>query len=280
MRIPGWTKDEVIPGDLYRFLDAPTGSVTIAVNGRAQRVRTARGFASIQRTWEKGDVIELTLPMPVRRVVADERVRDDEERVALARGPLVYCAEWPDNNGHALNLVVADRARFTSEFDRRLLNGVQVVTGAVTALHRSSTGRIQEQPQRLVAIPYYAWANRGAGEMQVWLPRTTAKARVTPVLPSAPTARGRARPAALQKQWTGYNDQNDDIAAVYDGVDPLSSADESNLYFRMRPALGSPAWIEYQFSTPTPNLEGGGVLGGRPAILQTPALLADRLQEW
>ena len=101
-------ESEVIPGDLYRFLDAPSGEVTIAVNGRAQRVRTARGFASIQRTWEKGDVIELTLPMPVRRVVADERVRDDEERVALARGPLVYCAEWPDNNGHALDLVVAD----------------------------------------------------------------------------------------------------------------------------------------------------------------------------
>ena len=98
-------------------------------------------------------------------------------------------------------------------------------------------------------------------------------------VPSAPTAQVRSS-GGIEKQWTGYNDQNDDIAAVYDGVDPLSSADESNLYFRMRPALGSPAWIEYQFSTPTPDLEGGGVLGGRPAMLQTPALLAHRLQEW
>lgn len=250
VRIPGWTKDEVIPGDLYRFLDEPTGSVTMAVNGRAHRVRTATGFASIQRRWQKGDVIELTLPMPVRRVVADPRVKDDEDRVALTRGPLVYAAEWPDNGGHALNLVVADGAGFTSAFDRRLLNGVQIVTGAVTAVNRSSDGRIQDQPRRLVAIPYYAWANRGAGEMQVWLPRTAAKARVTPVLPPAPIAQVRSS-GGIEKRWTGYNDQNDDIAAVYDGVDPLSSADESNLYFRMRPAVGSPAWIEYQFSTPT-----------------------------
>ena len=250
VRIPEWTRDQVIPGDLYRFLDEPTGSVTIAVNGRAQRVRPARGFASIQRRWQKGDVIELTLPMPVRRVVADSRVKDNDGRVALVRGPLVYSAEWPDNNGHALNLVVADGARFTSEFDQRLLNGVQVVTGAVTALSRSSEGRVQEQVRRLVAIPYYAWANRGAGEMQVWLPRTAAKARVTPVLPPAPIAQVHSS-GGIEKQWTGYNDQNDDIAAVYDGVDPLSSADESNLYFRMRPAVGSPAWIEYRFTTPT-----------------------------
>jgi DUF1680 family protein len=250
VRIPGWTKDEVIPGGLYRFLDEETRAVTIAVNGRAQRVRTARGFASIQRRWEKGDVIDLTLPMPIRRVVADPRVKDDEGRVALARGPLVYCAEWPDNNGHALNLVIPDGARFTSEFDRRLLNGVQVVTGTVTVLNRSTAGRIQEQPHRLVAIPYYAWANRGAGEMQVWLPRTAPKARVTPVLPPAPIAQVHSS-GGIEKQWTGYNDQNDDIAAVYDGVDPLSSADESHLYFRMRPAVGSRGWIEYQFTAPT-----------------------------
>ena len=250
LRIPGWTADEVMPGDLYRFLDPQTGAATIAVNGRPIRVRTARGFASIERQWNKGDVVELMLPMPVRRVVADARVKDDDGRVALLRGPLVYSAEWPDNNGHALNLVVGDNARFTSEFDGRLLNGVQVVTGGVTALNRSGDGRIEAQPRKLVAIPYYAWANRGAGEMQVWLARTAAKARVTPVLPPAPIAEVRSS-GGVAKQWTGYNDQNDDVAAVYDGVDPLSSADESNLYFRMRPAVGSPGWVEYQFAKPT-----------------------------
>jgi hypothetical protein len=86
--------------------------------------------------------------------------------------------------------------------------------------------------------------------MQVWLPRTAAKARVTPVVPADPIARVRSS-GGIEKRWTGYNDQNDDIAAVYDGVDPLSSADESNLYFRMRPAVGLPGWVEYEFQRPT-----------------------------
>jgi len=249
VRVPGWTRDRVMPGDLYRFLDTRTDPVALAVNGLPQRVRTAGGFALIERRWSKGDVVDVTLPMAVRRVVADPRVRDDEGRVALTRGPLVYCAEWPDNGGHVLNLVVSDRARLTSQFNRALLGGVQVVTGDVAALGRSGAGRVQEQPRTLVAIPYYAWANRGAGEMQVWLPRTSARARVTPVLPPAAIAQVSSS-GAIEKRWTGYNDQNDDLAAVYDGVDPLSSADESGLYFRMRPALGQPAWIEYDFKGP------------------------------
>ena len=250
LRIPGWTGEQVIPGDLYRFLDEAPGGVAVAVNGRAERFRTVRGFAAIEREWHAGDVIELTLPMPVRRVVADPRVRDNEGRAALTRGPLVYAAEWPDNGGQALNLVVDDKARLSSRFDRGLLNGVQVVTGDVSALTRSAAGPIQPQRKTLVAIPYYAWANRGAGEMQVWLPRTAAKARVTPVMPAPPIAHVRSS-GGIEKKWTGYNDQNDDIAAVYDGVDPLSSADESNLYFRMRPEVGTPGWVEYEFLRPT-----------------------------
>lgn len=250
VRIPGWTGDRVIPGDLYRFLDDSREAVQIAVNGRRQDVRPARGYAPLQRRWSPGDVIELTLPMPVRRVVADTRVRDNDGRVALTRGPLVYAAEWPDNGGQALNILAPDDALFTSRFEAGLLNGMQVVTGTVAALKRSPDGGISRQSHSLVAIPYYAWANRGAGEMQVWLPRTAAKARPAPVLPPESVAAVRSS-GGIPKQWTGYNDQNDDIVAVHDGVDPLSSADESNLYFRMRPPVGQPAWIEYEFKQPT-----------------------------
>lgn len=250
VRLPGWTGDQVIPGDLYRFVDNRTEPVTIAVNGRTQRVRPVRGLAPIERRWAKGDVIEVNLPMPVRRVAAHPRVQDDDGRVALTRGPLVYAAEWPDNDGRALNLVVKDGSRFTSRFDPALLNGVEVVTGAVGSVQREERGGLREQPRTLVAIPYYAWANRGPGEMQVWLARSAPKARVSPVLPADPIARVTSS-GGIEKRWTGYNDQNDDIAAVYDGVDPLSSADESNLYFRMRPPVGQPAWIEYQFDRPS-----------------------------
>jgi hypothetical protein len=250
VRIPGWTADTVMPGNLYRFADRANERVELRVNGQPARVTTSNGFARISRDWRAGDVLELSMPMPVRRVIADPRVRDDVDRVALERGPLVYAAEWPDNAGHALNIVVPDNVSLQSEFRNDLLDGVQVITGNVKALVRHGDGAAQLESHQLVAIPYYAWANRGMGEMQVWLPRKTEGARATPVV--APPAIAAVKSSGgIEKKWTGYNDQNDDIAAVYDGVTPLSSADESHLYFRMRPPVGQPAWVEYQFKKPT-----------------------------
>lgn len=247
VRVPGWTGSQAMAGDLYRFVSPGRAAVAVRVNGRPVKPAMVRGYARIEREWREGDSIDLTLPMAVRRVAADPRVKDDAGRVALERGPLVYCAEWPDNGGHALNVIIPDDARLTAEFRPNLLNGVEVITGAVERLQASSGG-VYTVPHPLVAIPYFAWANRGMGEMQVWLPRAADKARVNPV----PLPNGIARVSSsggIEKKWTGYNDQNDDISAVYDGVDPLSSADESNLYFRMRPAEG-PAWVEYDFSAP------------------------------
>ncbi len=164
------------------------------------------------------------------------------------RGPLVYCLEWPDNSGHALNAVIADDAPLASQFRPDLLNGVQVVTADALAVDRTgSSGGIRTNRRNLVAIPYYAWANRGMGEMTVWIARDTERARRQPV-PPAPIEEVRTS-GGVPKAWTGSNDQND-LSAVYDGADPLSSADESNLYFRMRPPAGQPAWIEYRFKAP------------------------------
>jgi hypothetical protein len=249
VRIPGWAGDQVMPGSLYRFVDRNREPVVVKINGQVFAPPIASGFATIDREWRQGDAIEVTLPMPVRRVVADDRVRDDEGRVALERGPIVYAAEWPDNGGRALNIVVPDSARLQSEFRSGLLNGVGVITGRVEAVDRGPGRSARIRPHDLVAIPYYAWANRGMGEMQVWLPRQAEKARPTPVVPPDPIAVVRSS-GGIEKKWTGYNDQNDDIAAVYDGVDPLSSADESSLYFRMRPPVGQPAWVEYEFKKP------------------------------
>jgi hypothetical protein len=100
-----------------------------------------------------------------------------------------------------------------------------------------------------VAIPYYAWANRGMGEMTVWIARHAETARLKPVPPN-PVVQVNSF-GEIEKAWTGYGDQNDDLCAVYDGVEPLHSADESHLYFRMRPPEGKPAWIEYEFKAPT-----------------------------
>ena len=100
IRIPGWARNEAVPGDLYRFLDNVTEPVALKVNGQPVALNTDKGYVKLNRLWKRGDVIELTLPMPVRRVAANEQVEADRGRVALERGPLVYCAEWPDSPTH------------------------------------------------------------------------------------------------------------------------------------------------------------------------------------
>ena len=248
LRVPGWVRNEVLPGDLYEYADKFEENPTLTLNGRPVKLTIERGYARIERKWAKGDTVQLNLPMPVRRVKANPHAQEDRSMVALQRGPLVYCAEWPDNNGHALNLVVPDSAKFDSQWRPELLDGVQVVTGNVEALQRGDNGEPKQQHHELVAVPYFAWSNRGPGEMAVWLPIDPQKAWVSP-LPPDPIHEVRSS-GGVQKVWTGYNDQNDDVRALYDGKDPLSSADESYLYYRMRPEPETAAWVEYEFKSP------------------------------
>lgn len=163
LRIPGWALNEPLPGNLYHFLDENPEDITIKVNGDAIDYEIERGFAVINRSWSRGDAIEVNLPMPVRRVVAHEKVEDNRNKVALVRGPVVYCAEWVDNDGQVLDVVLLDNTRLISKFWEDLLSGVTVIRGQ--AVSRSG------QEKELVAIPYYAWSHRGPGEMTVWLSR-------------------------------------------------------------------------------------------------------------
>src|SRR6201999_545264 len=118
VRIPGWARNEPVPGDLYKFLDEATNpAVTLKVNGKAVAIKLENGYATMNRTWKKGDIIELNLPMPVRRVLANDNVKSDVGRVALQRGPVVFCAEWPDNpNGKVRNLILPDNQSLTAMF--------------------------------------------------------------------------------------------------------------------------------------------------------------------
>jgi DUF1680 family protein len=168
VRIPCWARGHPIPSDLYEYLEETTDEVALRVNGQSIPLVVENGFARIGRTWREGDTIELGLPMPVRRVVANERVLEDRGKVALERGPIVYCAEWVDNGGHVLNLLLPDDAPLKDEYRNDMLNGVVVVTAK--ALTLSSDGKSAQHD--LVAIPYYAWANRGQGEMTMWLRRS------------------------------------------------------------------------------------------------------------
>ena len=158
LRVPGWARGEASPGGLYQFVDTNGEPATLQINGKPAPIKLEQGYAILDRRWRKGDVVELNLPMPVRRVVADARVEADRGRVALQRGPVVYCVEWPDNPGlSVLDLSLSGGAKLTATFEPDLLNGVETIRGP-----------------NFKAIPCYAWANRGPGEMAVWLKTSSA----------------------------------------------------------------------------------------------------------
>ena len=198
-----------------------------------------KGFARIERLWKKGDVVELALPMPVRRVVAHASVEADQGRVALQRGPIVYAAEWPDNpGGHVRNLLLPDAAPLTTEFRPDLLNGVQVVKAKAVALSYDAQGKVERREQDATFIPYYAWANRGAGEMTVWVPSREASARPQPL----PTL-------ASQAKVTSSGGRQP--RAVHDQDEPRSSQDAAAGFFHWWPKKGTTEWIQYDFETPS-----------------------------
>jgi len=159
IRIPGWARNEPVPSDLYAFLEPHEEKVDLRVNSGIFPFKIEQGFARIHRRWERGDLIELTLPMPVQRITAQEKVKDNQGKVALQRGPLVYCLEGEDNDGHVLDRSLSDELGFEVEFRPDLLGGLEVIKGK------------EAGEEVLVAIPYYAWSHRGVGEMAVWLPR-------------------------------------------------------------------------------------------------------------
>ena len=169
VRIPGWAMDKAIPSDLYQFQNNIIAKPAMKVNGKVVEYAVQNGYAVISRTWQKNDKVEVNLPMEVRRVIAIEKINDDKGKVALQRGPLVYCAEWVDNNGKASNILMPANTVFSTVFKPDLLNGIVVINSEVPAVVISSNS-VATVKQSFTAIPYYSWANRGKGEMMVWFP--------------------------------------------------------------------------------------------------------------
>jgi hypothetical protein len=202
-----------------------------------------QGYVTVSRRWTAGDTVLLNLPMPVRRVIAHDEVQANRNRVTLQRGPIVFAAEWPDNpNGKVRNIVLPDSSRLTTQYRPDLLNGVQIVGGRAFGLSIDERGDVQRTEQPFVAIPYATWANRGRGQMTVWLARTDAAARPTPYPTVATTSTITASPLPSGR---GKNPRN-----VIDGDEPASSADPS-AYFDWWPVQGSESeWMEMTFASP------------------------------
>ncbi|MBL7863104.1 MAG: glycoside hydrolase family 127 protein [Cyclobacteriaceae bacterium] len=179
LRIPGWVQGEAVPGDLFVFEDKTKEAFTLSVNGKAVPFQLLNGYAVIDRDWKKGDQVELALPMNVKRIVSRPEVKQNADRVALQRGPLVYCVEGADNGGQAWNFILQDNVRFTTSFQPNLLEGVTTIQFDAPAVQVTTDGQsVKTEAKKITAIPYYAWCNRGQNPMQVWLPRKIKEVKV------------------------------------------------------------------------------------------------------
>jgi uncharacterized protein len=158
LRVPGWAENQPVPGTLYHFQDTDNHQVAITVNGQPVKLNLRNGYAVLTREWEKGDQIDYRLPMDIRKVKANELVKADSGKIAIERGPIVYCLEGVDNPDID-QLAITDNTQFTAHFNRELLNGVEIISG-----------NDPSADEQFTAIPYYAWNNRGADKMKVWVP--------------------------------------------------------------------------------------------------------------
>ena len=181
VRIPGWVQNQVVPSDLYSFSDDILAGYEVSVNGQRVDGELENGYLVINRNWKKGDVVRIHFDMPVRTVIANIRVSDDRGRVAVERGPLVYCAEWADNEGvNPHHVLFARMPQFdvnpeyiiqNTEGDGKSFQ-VTAITANTQEASLSREGRLSVRDVNLTLIPYYAWNHRGAGKMDVWLARS------------------------------------------------------------------------------------------------------------
>ena len=188
IRIPGWVRGEVVPSDLYSFVDGKHLDYCIKVNGKEVIDSNVKdnaltdGYAVLNRKWKKGDVIEIHFDMEPRLVKANDKVVDDRGRLAVERGPLVYCAEWPDNDADVSTYLLNQNP--TLEMGKNITitsdHKVQSITTNAQALSIGSDGKLKTADRTLTLIPYYAWDHRGQkGGMDVWLPATVGAASAT-----------------------------------------------------------------------------------------------------
>lgn len=240
LRIPGWVTGKPLPSDLYTYDDPTPAACGVKVNGETVKPEMADGFAVIKRSWKSGDVVELNLTMPVRRVAGNPKIAALRGQVALERGPVVYCLEGIDNGNSVFDIVLPAKAKATPVAQPDLLGGVTVldVNGALRVI-RTENG-LTAASMKLTAIPYAWWNNRGLSQMAVWLGRDAEHVRPVP----APTAASKA------KVSVSFVRGGMDTARLNDQQMPRNATDGFAPNFDFWPHKGGTEWISYQFEKP------------------------------
>ena len=250
VRIPGWLKGQVVPSDLYQYADNQHLAYTVTVNGTAQSLPahqregwsenrggvtlTPDGYLTITRRWKRGDRVQLHFDMEPRLVRANHKVTADRGMVAVERGPLVYCAEHPDNSFDIMAALINQQPQFATA--RAEIAGTPIVTLTTDAqtLSFNKQGRLETQDQRLTLIPYYAWCHRGSGAMRVWLPQD-----INATSPSQPAT------LASESRVSSSIQKMPALTAINDRLVPRDENDRSVPYTHWWPKQNSTEWIVY-----------------------------------
>lgn len=251
IRIPGWVKGQPVPSDLYYYSDGKRLGYSITVNGKpAAGKLTDDGYYTLTRKWKKGDVIRVHFDMEVRTVRANHKVTADRGQISIERGPIVYAAEWPDNNFNIMNVLMNQQPAFTlgtmpySAFIADSLKhkltlykdlNIATLTTPAQTLAYSKDGNLSTQNVSLKLIPYFAWAHRGNGNMKVWLPQDVSAAR-----PATP-----ATLASLAK--VNFSSKVPARNSVNDGLVPADENDRSIPYCHWWPKKNTTEWVTYTF---------------------------------
>ncbi len=248
LRIPGWSKDAPVPTDLYTFTSAAKPYV-IKVNGKEVKPAFSckDGYFTLVRDWKAGDKISLELPMDVRQIKANENAEDDLGKLAIQRGPIVYCLEGVDQKDSIVfNKVIPQGTPFTTTFEKDLLGGVMTLEAKAKEIQKDST--LTDVDVKL--IPYSTWDNRGANQMEVWVAAQKEAARITPEPTIASRAHSLIFRAPIQKDAPISASEEEWAWGVNDQWEPKRSSDTSKPYHYWWLQYGKPVTISYQFDRP------------------------------
>lgn len=236
IRIPGWVRGQVVPSDLYNYVDGKQLGYSVKVNGEPVSSTLEDGYFVIDRKWKKGDVVDVHFDMEPRLVKANGKVSADRGRAEIERGPLVYCAEWPDNECDVLSVLLNQEPQYTMGEKEICGTTVQTITTDAQTLTFDERGRLNAKDERLVLIPYYAWAHRGNGKMTVWIPIDLNA--TSPALP--PSLASESKVEASSRRLPA-------LSAINDRLVPSDGDDRSVPYTHWWPKKNSTEWLVYNF---------------------------------
>ena len=235
LRIPGWVGGQPVPGNLYSYSDNVRLGATCTLNGASIDVSPdADGYLTISRRWKRGDRVQLHFDMAPRTVRALNDVEADRGMVAIERGPLVYCAEHPDNDFDLGSLLLNQRPSFALGQTTIAGQPVTTIETPVQTLGFDGEGRLATTSQRLTLVPYYAWNHRGPGRMRVWMAQDLSATR--PARPATLASRAKAKASI----------ESPSLSAVNDRLVPTSADDRSVPYLHWWPRKGTTEWVQYE----------------------------------